>query len=79
MTTLRATAYTLTSLASVVFLALAAYGAVQFARLQDSFGPLHPTLRSGTVLDGVAGTDPAGPLVDAESAAPSAPAAGDRP
>ena len=41
MTALRATAYVLTSLASLVFLALVVYGAVQLNRLQEAW-PVFP-------------------------------------
>lgn len=40
LTVLRATAYVLTSLASLVFLALVVYGAVQLNRLQETFPAL---------------------------------------
>ena len=42
MTALRGTAYLLTSLASVVFLALVVYGTVQFAQLRDAVAQLGP-------------------------------------
>lgn len=42
LTALRATSYLLTSLASVVFLALVVYGAVQFAQLRDVAAQLAP-------------------------------------
>ncbi|MCX6463387.1 MAG: hypothetical protein NTW05_07325 [Pseudonocardiales bacterium] len=41
MTALRATAYVLASLASLVFLALVVYGAVQLNRLQEAW-PVFP-------------------------------------
>lgn len=42
MTALRGAAYLLTSLASVVFLVLVVYGAVQFAQLRDVVAQLAP-------------------------------------
>lgn len=78
MTALRATAYVLTSLASVVFLALTAYGAVQFAGLQDPLGPLAPTTRSGPVLDDAAERASTNRIVEVEDG-PGSTSVADRP